>query len=598
MTSATPINNYTSAGSTQSPTSGSNQLLVPQARNLPQRPPTTWPMQTVGQGSSIASPFVNPRSLAAPAAPTGGLYAPNPFPDIEFNRGFGVDSGLGNRNSSSEDPSYVMQNNMVGLGNNGPPGAQSQRNNIPTSRPSNDVPRTHVVADPSTGRSSVARSARPHQLMGSFRSDPRRSSLVEDLILGNLRLVHMPASATGVLGSTSTPTATTSTDPAATTSQAIAPVTAASTAPETQSTSGSADPSEWSWDEFINWGDDDLNRDLRSRGFALVSSSTQQGSTAAQAPGAATASTQGAAVPSNEATGNAPGNGPNDDVPNSSNNNVSANNATFNPSMPPNLDPSLLSHPLLPEQSQRKHQQRPRRRPRPERRPHDARPPRRPRIRQPLGSPPWTRLPHTSIMTPLDAHGRPVDVDRDSVLAGVDQIMAGFETDPEYLAQLRLATTPLERAELARARFRRCWQVLAVGEIAPAVFAGASAASANDARPIYFVAGRDSLLETNPAAFDQVRRRARWGWYTPENRWAWIERETGHVFSGPHPVEYRFVDMWAFAERHHIDEIYAQRFPLVEEGEEAEAAGNRNGNSNGNASGSGNVDGNGDVNMN
>lgn len=87
--------------------------------------------------------------------------------------------------------------------------------------------------------------------------------------------------------------------------------------------------------------------------------------------------------------------------------------------------------------------------------------------------------------------------------------MEGFETDKGYLGELSEATSGLERAELAHIRFRRCWHVVAVAEIAPAVIAGANARPAmaeERQKPVYFVAARDALLESKESRRDEDGR--------------------------------------------------------------------------------------------
>ncbi|KAK8075476.1 hypothetical protein PG997_010139 [Apiospora hydei] len=253
----------------------------------------------------------------------------------------------------------------------------------------------------------------------------------------------------------------------------------------------------WSWDEWITWPADDLNTDLRSSGnFVPVSE-------------AAASSTQGTAVTSGVSPNNVSGgttSGP-------GNNNIPANVVTFN------YD-SLLEKPVVAARWE-----------------------------------PQPASPTTPTIQPRDAEGNPLTIDADAVLGGVEQVMRGFEQDPQYRAQLALATTPGERAELARLRFRRCWQTIAVAEVAAAMDAGASGAGG---RPVLFVAGRGTLLEANEGG-TMVRQRASWGWAAEEGRWAWIDEETGGVF---HPAAFCLVDMQAIADLHGIEGIYAQRFPV------------------------------------
>lgn len=202
---------------------------------------------------------------------------------------------------------------------------------------------------------------------------------------------------------------------------------------------------------------------------------------------------------------------------------------------------------------------------------------------------------------PLDANGNPVPLDLEIVLDSVEQIMRGFETDEGYLGDLSEATSALERAEVARIRFRRCWHVVAIAEIAPAVIAGANArASTAEERkkPIYFVAALDALLESNTRG-EAVRKIARWGWI--DNRWAWIdirEGTTGQFFCDPYPEQFRLVDMNVLSEQYGVNEIYEQRFPVVEDAPiDTVPSGNAN-TGNDPTDGSSTVDGDSNVNAN
>ncbi|KAK7961957.1 uncharacterized protein PG986_002782 [Apiospora aurea] len=372
-----------------------------------------------------------------------------------------------------------------------------------------------LVVDPETGSASVVEySIPPHDDPTSFWvpgdvSGPLTAT-EHDWINDYLRQAAARGEVTDVTAVPTT-TAASPTNPAVT----MPPGTDAQAASSSSTTAPAASGDDaWSWDEWITWPADDLNTDLRSNGnFVPVSE-------------AAASSSQGTAVTSAVSPHNVPASGP-------GNNNLPANFVTFNDDVPDNVfggssakgdDPTLQSL-----------------------------------LEKPAPGGRWSPQPAspttTTTIQPRDAEGNPLNINVDAVLGGVEQVMRGFEADPQYRAQLALATTPGERAELARLRFRRCWQTIAVAEVAAAMDAGASGAAG---RPILFVAGRDTLLETNEGG-TMVRQRATWGWLAEEGRWAWIDEEVGGVF---HPAAFCLVDMQAIADRHGIEGIYAQRFPV------------------------------------
>ncbi|KAK7984687.1 hypothetical protein PG988_002309 [Apiospora saccharicola] len=323
-----------------------------------------------------------------------------------------------------------------------------------------------------------------------------------------------------------------------------------------RSASTDSDDDDWGWKAFINWPDDDLNRDLRRNEqgnaedqAAVTTTQSEAATTTAPTPlqasseAPATSQSMSAShtdgsddVVMEDAPGNAPRYAPVNCTSNASanNDNVSANQAGDHVD---NDDPvlrDLLAEPLFVDGI-------------------------------------WEPQP-VSALAPLDADGNQIQIDVDRVLEMVEIVMEGFETDVGYLAELARATSPLQRAELARSRFRRCWHILAVSQIAPAIHAAgydvARVPAAVRNRPIYFVVGRDYMLESD-AIGQSVRKIARFGWH-PENCWAWIsmqEENSGEILSPPNPHFLRIVDMYDFAEQHGIHAIYERRFPVVDDGQ-------------------------------
>ncbi|KAK6859623.1 hypothetical protein PG995_003259 [Apiospora arundinis] len=155
----------------------------------------------------------------------------------------------------------------------------------------------------------------------------------------------------------------------------------------------------------------------------------------------------------------------------------------------------------------------------------------------------------------------------------VDQLMSGFQTDDGYSFELAIATTPLERAELKRSRFRRCWETLAVSLIGTSVFcqriveneiaALPGSDKEVDLRPIYFIVGRDTIVQADPDG-KACRKMARWGYF--QDKVGWMCCDKCEVWCGPYPHNIRLVDMKDFSDHHGIEQMYEQRFPV--EGEE------------------------------
>lgn len=165
---------------------------------------------------------------------------------------------------------------------------------------------------------------------------------------------------------------------------------------------------------------------------------------------------------------------------------------------------------------------------------------------------------------PLDANGNRLQIDHASILETVDRAMEGFETDELYQQELSHATEPLVRAELARMRFRKCWHTVAIAQVANDVVMNAfdptRYSEADRARVVFFVAGRDTILQAD-AHGQNLRQMARWGWHL--GRWGWIDVREG-IPPGPFNTEIvRLVDMQELAELYGVNQIYEQRFPAA-----------------------------------
>ncbi|KAK8132342.1 hypothetical protein PG999_000515 [Apiospora kogelbergensis] len=158
----------------------------------------------------------------------------------------------------------------------------------------------------------------------------------------------------------------------------------------------------------------------------------------------------------------------------------------------------------------------------------------------------------------------PTAADVSNIHDGVDQAMEGYEKDKGHLEQLVLTTNARERAELVRQKFRRCWQITAIQVVYRNVFRWTRNFAPDDTRPLYFIVGRDALC-TSKDEGKEWEVVSRFGWYTPENRWAWLTKDGENLFCDAYPSNFRLVDMQGLANAYSIDEMFEQRFPIEDE---------------------------------